>query len=198
MTASPTLTQRTIGDAFDHIAQATHCQAGATIALGGALAAGLAQATANASLDEGVSGEAKDAARRMQHAMSQARLRFQTLADQDAQAITTFVELRQRGEALRGYELLCDGPREMADLAIGAAQAMQDYRAHVCERTKDDLEFALALMSNTAHAAMLLLDSNLRIWPLPELIARYDPHVVRLAAATATLRPVARIRPARQ
>ncbi|MFC1463967.1 MAG: cyclodeaminase/cyclohydrolase family protein [Candidatus Brachytrichaceae bacterium NZ_4S206] len=198
MTASPTLTQRTIGEALDHIAQATHCQAGATIALGGALAAGLAQATANASLDEGVSGEAQDAARRMQHAMSQARMRFQALADQDAQAITTFVELRQRGEALRGYELLCDGPREMADLAIGATQAMQDYRAHVCERTKDDLEFALALMSTTAHAAMLLLDSNLRIWPLPELIARYDSHVARLAAAIAALQPVARIRPARQ
>lgn len=197
MTASPTLTQRTISDAFDHIAQATHCQAGATIALGGALAAGLAQATANASLDEGVSGESQAAARRMQHAMSQARLRFQALADQDAQAITTFVELRQRGEVLRGYDLLCDGPREMADLAIGAAQAMQAYRAHVCERTKDDLEFALALMSNTAHAAMLLLDSNLRIWPLPDLIARYDAHVTRLAAAIAALRPVTRIRPAR-
>ncbi|BCX02391.1 MAG: hypothetical protein KatS3mg053_0329 [Candidatus Roseilinea sp.] len=195
MTSSPTLTQRTIGDAFDHIAQATYCQAGAVIALSGALAAGLAQATANVSLEEGVSGEAHAAARQMQQAVSQARMRFQALADQDAEAIAAFVALRERGEALQGYAVLCDGSREMADLALGAAQAMQGYRAHVCERAKDDLEFALALMSNTARAAMLLLDSNLRIWPLPELTAHYDPHVTRLAAAIAMLRPVERIRP---
>ncbi len=194
MTSSSTLTKRTIADAFVHIAQATHCQAGAVIALSGALAAGLAQATANASLEEGVVGEAQDAARHMQGTMAQARTRFQALADQDAEAITTFAALRKRGEPLRGYELLCDGPREMADLALHAARAMQDYRASVCERTKDDLEFALVLMSNTARAATLLLDSNLRIWPLPELIARYDPHVARLMAAIQSLQPVDRIR----
>lgn len=194
MTPSPALTQRTIGDALDHIAQATHCQAGAVIALGGALAAGLAQATANVSLEEGGSDEALHAAEHMQRTMAQVRARFQALADQDDEAIAAFVALRRRGEALKGYELLCDGPREMADLAISAAHAMQDYRAHVCERTKDDLEFALVLMSNAARAAMLLLDSNLRIWPLPALIAQYDPHVARLASAINLLRPADRIR----
>jgi len=194
MTPSPTLTQHTIGDALDHIAQATHCQAGAVIALSGALAAALAQATANVSLEEGGSDEARRAAEHVQHTMAQAQARFQALADQDAQAITEFVALRRRGEALRGYELLCDGPREMADLAITAAHAMQGYCAHVCERTKDDLEFALVLMGSAARAAMLLLDSNLRIWPLPALIAQYHPHAVRLASAIDLLRPASRIR----
>jgi len=187
MIPPPALTQRALGDALDHIAQAAHCQAGAVIALGGAFAAGLAQATANVSLEEGGADEALRAAQHMQHTMAQARARFQSLAQQDAEAIAAFVDLRRRGQALVGYELLCDGPRQMADLAISAAHAMQDYRAHVCERTRDDLEFALVLMSSTARAAMLLLDSNLRIWPLPALIAQYDPHTARLASAILSL-----------
>ena len=71
---------------------------------------------------------------------------------------------------------------------------MQAFRAHVGEHARDDLEFALTLMAGAARAAMLLLDSNLRIWPLPALSARYEPHVTRLANAVAVLRPVARIR----
>jgi hypothetical protein len=181
-------------DAISYIAEANHCQAGGVIGLSGALAAALAQACANACLFDGAQSEAAAAARTLQDAMNQTRSRFQAIADEDAQAITRFVELRNRGEALKGYELLCDGPREMADLAIGAANAMQAYRPHVCERTRDDLEFAITLMSGVACTAMQLLDSNLRIWPLPELLVTYDPHVTRLENNLQTLTPVERIR----
>jgi hypothetical protein len=188
------LTQQTTRDAISHIADASHCQAGGVIGLSAALAAALAQACANACLADGAGSAAGDAARALQRQMAEARLRFEAIADEDAQAITRFVELRNRGEALKGYELLCDGPREMADLAIAAAQAMQTYRPHVCDRTRDDLEFALTLMAGAARAATQLLDSNLRIWPLPELLAAYEPHVVRLFNALDALTPVARIR----
>ncbi len=119
---------------------------------------------------------------------------FLELADQDADAITEFAQLREAGEVLRGYELLCDGPREIADTAMEATQAMQTFRAHVCERTQDDLEFAITLMASVARAAMQLLDSNMRIWPMPELLAKYEPHVTRLAEAVGELHPVVRIR----
>jgi hypothetical protein len=188
LSASPTQA------AISRIADANHCQAGGVIGLSGALAAALAQACANACLSDGAQDEAADAARALQGVMSGARARFQAIADEDAQAITQFVELRNRGEALKGYELLCDGPRELADLAISAASAMQTYRPHVCERTRDDLEFALTLMTGVARAAMQLLDSNLRIWPLPELLATYEPHIRRLLSTLQTLSPVERIR----
>lgn len=194
MAQLPNLTERTTNDALRHIAEATHCQAGAVVGLSGALAAALAQAVANASLQDNISNTAKTAAKHMGRAMSKARVQFQALADQDADAITGFVALRQRGEALKGYKLLCAGPLEMADLAISASQHMQTYRAYVCPRTQDDLEFALTLMSNTARAAAQLLDSNLRIWPLPDLLKKYDPHVVRLFEELSALRPVVRIR----
>jgi len=177
-----------------HIAGTNYCQAGATIALSGALAAALGQATANGSLDEQAAGAAAEAARQLQAELSAIRKRFLELADQDGTAIGEMYALKKSGQALKGYALLCDGPREMGELAIRAARALQDYRRHVCERTRDDLEFSITLMATVARAAMQLLDSNMRIWPLPELLAQYDPVVTALAAEIDTLTPAKRIR----
>jgi hypothetical protein len=143
---------------------------------------------------DGATGDSADAAKATQQAMTRVRLRMCAIADEDAEAITAFVELRNRGEALKGYTLLCDGPREMADLAIEATGAMQNFRDHMGERGRDDLEFAITMMAGVARAAMQLLDSNLRIWPLPDLLAQYDPHVRRLFASINELTPVPRIR----
>lgn len=179
---------------IDQIALANHCQAGATIALSGALAVALGQATANGCLAERASGTAAEAMRTMQQVMTAIRERYQALAVEDGVAITQFVKLRESGQVLQGYGVLCDGPQEMAQLAIQAAEQMQIYRPFVCERTHDDLAFALVLIAGVARAATQLLDSNLRIWPLPELLAKYDPIVKALYAQLDLLQPVARIR----
>lgn len=171
-----------------------HCQAGGATGLSAALAAALAQATANSTLAHAPTPAQVAPAHAMQAAMAGARTEFMRLADQDANAILEFVALEEQGAALAGYALLCDGPRDLAATAIAAAQAMQDFRAHVGERSRDDLEFALTLMVGAAHSALLLLDSNLRIWPLPELVAEYEPALVDLRASLAMLQPVARIR----
>jgi hypothetical protein len=181
-------------DAVARIGDHDHCQAGGVIGLNGALAAALGQATANATRSVQPSTEDDAAARIMQEAMRHIRAEFLRLADQDANAILEFVALEEQGEPLVGYVLLCTGPRKMADLALAASQAMETFRAHVCERSRDDLEFALTLMAGVAHAATQLLDSNLRIWPLPELLSEFDPHVSRLLREIETLTPVVRIR----
>lgn len=178
-----------------HIAGTSYCQAGATVALSGALAAALGQATANGSLDDQVAGAAAEAARSVQQELTGIRERFLTLADQDGTAIGEMYALKKSGQTLRGYALLCDGPREMAELAIRATRALQDYRRFVCVRTRDDLEFGITLMATVARAAMQLLDSNMRIWPLPELLAQYDAVVTDLAAQIDALTPAKRIRP---
>ena len=179
---------------IDQIALANHCQAGATVAISGGLAVALGQATANGCLAEGATGEAAATMHTMQEVMTTIRERYQALAVEDAEAIGKFVQLRESGQALAGYGVLCDGPQEMAQLAIQAAQQMHAYRPFVCERTHDDLEFALVLITGVARAATQLLDSNLRIWPLPELLAKYDPAVKALYAQLDLLQPVARIR----
>ena len=186
--------KQTISEATRDIAEATHCQAGATVAVSGAFAAALAQATANVTLMLGAAPEAEAASHQMQTTMTAARARLLEIADEDAHAIGEFVRLREEGQPLQGYKLLCDGPQEIARLAIEAARVMQSYRPHVCERTRDDLEFALTLIISTAQTAMQLLDSNLRIWPLPELIAQYDGAITLLIADLARLTPLQRIR----
>lgn len=187
---SHSMTQAAVARIGDH----DHCQAGGTIGLSGALAAALAQATANATRSLQPAPEQDAAACVMQETMMRVRGEFLRLADRDADAILELVAAEERGEPLAGYVLLCDGPLTMADLAIEAAQAMQTFRAHVCERSHDDLEFALTLMTGVARAAMQLLDSNLRIWPQPELLATYDPQVNRLLREIESLQPMARIR----
>ena len=183
-----------MNELINQIAQANHCEAGATVALSGALAVALAQATANGCLTDGAAGEAAEAARSMQREMTAIRTRLQTLAVEDAAAITQFVKLRESGQVLAGYGVLCDGPQEMAQLAIQAAQHIQVYRAFVCERTHDDLEFALTLTVGVARTATQLLDSNMRIWPLPELLAKYDLAILALYGQIEALQPVERIR----
>lgn len=188
------LSYTTVRDAVARIGDHDHCQAGGAIALSGALAAALGQATANATRSALLSSGQDAAAQQMQAVMAYSRAEFLRLADADANAILEFVALEERGAPLAGYALLCDGPRAMADLAIAAAQAMQTFRAHVCERSHDDLEFAITLMIGVARAALQLLDSNLRIWLLPVLLAEFDPHVGGLLQAIDALTPVARIR----
>lgn len=187
---SHSMTQAAVARIGDH----DHCQAGGTIGLSGALAAALAQATANATRSLQPTPEQAAAACVMQETMMRVRSEFLRLADRDADAILELVAAEERGEPLAGYVVLCDGPQAMADLAIEAAQSMQTFRAHVCERSHDDLEFALTLMTGVARAAMQLLDSNLRIWPQPELLATYDPQVNRLLREIESLQPMARIR----
>lgn len=188
------LSTMTVQAAVARIGDHDHCQAGGTIGISGALAAALAQATANATRTTPTNVMQEAAARSVQDRMERTRAGFLRLADQDANAILEFVAMEERGEALAGYALLCRSPQQMADLAVEAAQAMQAFRAHVCERSRDDLEFALTLMAGVARAALQLLDSNLRIWPLPELLAEFEPQVSRLLGEIDALQPVSRIR----
>lgn len=194
MTTQTPLSQLILYSAITRIGDHDHCQAGGAIGISGALAAALGQATANATRAASPSPDQDVAAQQMQAAMAHSRAKFLQLADADADAILEFVALEEHGEPLAGYALLCDGPRTMADLAIATAQAMQTFRAHVCKRSHDDLEFAITLMTGVARAALQLLDSNLRIWPLPELLATFEPHVTRLLQAIDTLTPIRRIR----
>ena len=177
-----------------NIASADHCQAGATIALSGALAAALARATAVGTLLGEHDTATAQASQVILDEMAAATAQFQALADQDATAIGEFVKLREEGQPLQGYQLLCEGPREMADLAWQAAITMQTYRPFVGPRPHDDLEFAITLMAGVARAALQLLDSNLRIWPLPELLAQFDPAVQQLHDRIALLNVRPRIR----
>ena len=74
------------------------------------------------------------------------------------------------------------------------AVILQNFRPLVCEQVKDDLEMSIRLLAGVAQAALLLLDSNLRIWPEPDLLAEFEPVLTELDAKITALSPVERIR----
>jgi hypothetical protein len=64
----------------------------------------------------------------------------------------------------------------------------------VNERVKDDLEMSIKLLHSAASTAMLLLDSNLRIWHDKNLHEKYEPILSELISSISAIDPVYRIR----
>jgi formiminotetrahydrofolate cyclodeaminase len=116
------------------------------------------------------------------------------ICDKDANAIGLLVSLRNAGEEMQGQRLLCEFPARISQLSIMAAQTLQDFRNLVNERVKDDLEMSINLLTGTAQSALLLLDSNLRIWTDPELANQFEPILEGLINDIEHLNPVNRIR----
>lgn len=115
------------------------------------------------------------------------------ICDKDATAIGLLVSLRNAGNEMQGQRLLCEFPARISQLSIMAAQTMQDFRCHVIDQVKDDLEMSINLLTGTAQSAMLLLDSNLRQWRDPELGNQFEPILEELVSDIEQLSPVKRI-----
>jgi formiminotetrahydrofolate cyclodeaminase len=187
------LTERDMRDFAGHIAGQGHAMAGATIAASGALGCSLGEACVGISaalIDE--AGD-RDRARQTAERLAAIRARLLALADEDGAAITAFAALRDAGRPSEGQSLLCRMPVEMGSLAAEAAGLLQAFRPFV-RNVQDDLEMAITLLAGSARAASLLLDSNLRIWPEPELLARFEPELAALREQLEGLQPVARVR----
>jgi hypothetical protein len=114
--------------------------------------------------------------------------------DRDATEIAEFVALREAGDELGSQQLLCHAPAQVSRLSVEAAASLQDFRPLVCEQVRDDLEMSISLLAGAAQAAMLLLDSNLRIWSEEVLLEEYEPVRASLEAEIGRLTPVPRIR----
>ena len=192
MSNSTPVTHLTLRTFAETVQNQRHAMAGAVIAASAAQAAALGQACLVISQeDQGLTDPAvKAAIQRMATTVSL----LLDWADQDADAIAQFVALRDAGQELQGQRLLCQAPAQVGSLAVGAASLLQEARSWVCERVWDDLEMSITLLAGTAQAAMLLLDSNLRIWPEPVLLAEFEPVRAQLEEQIRALRPVSRIR----
>jgi hypothetical protein len=189
----PALTALPVREFTAYIAGQAHAMAGATVAASAALACGLGEACARISArhlaDPGQAASAKQTADRL----ASGRAALQGLADKDAAAITTFAAQRDAGEELAGQDRLCRLPVEIGRLVAEAGALLQDFRPLV-QVVQDDLEMAITLLAGAAHASTLLLDSNLRLWPAPTLLARYEPALAALRTQAAALKPVPGVR----
>ncbi len=186
------LTENSFHHLTAHIASARTAMAGATIAASAALACALGEACVRLNtelLDDAQRRGAGDLAARL----AAIRSELEALWDEDGEAITAFAALRAAGETLRGQERLCEMPAAMAQLATEAAIGLQGFRMHI-QVAQDDLEMAITLLAGALRAAILLLDSNLRIWPESALLDRFEPVLAGLRAKAQDVQPVERIR----
>ncbi len=191
-TPSTSVTALTLRAFAETVQSQRHAMAGAVIAVSAAQAVALGRACLAISReDQELTGPGVDTA--IQRLSTTVDLLL-CWADQDADAIARFVALREAGQELQGQRLLCQAPAQVGSLAVGAADLLQGARSWVSERVRDDLEMSISLLAGTAQAAMLLLDSNLRIWPEPALLDEFEPIRARLEAQIHALSPVARIR----
>lgn len=176
-----------------HIASARAAMAGATIAASAALACGLGEACIRLNFDLLAAGAPRQRAADDADRLAMLRGQLIALADEDGAAITAFAALRAAGKTLLGQKRLCEMPVEMARLAIEAAGLLQAFRPAI-QVAQDDLEMAITLLAGAIRAATLLLDSNLRLWPEPPLLARFEPELAALRAEAGRITPVERIR----
>jgi hypothetical protein len=168
--------------------------AGATIAASAAAACGLGEACLRINAPLVATASSRALAERLAAQLSGIRGRLLALTDADGAAITAFATLRAAGKTLEGQERLCQMPAEMARLSIEAACLLQEFRPFI-DLARDDLEMAITLLAGTQRAAALLLDSNLRLWPDPLLLAQFEPELAALRREAGRVQPVERIRP---
>jgi formiminotetrahydrofolate cyclodeaminase len=187
------LTENSIRHFTDHIAGQGHAMAGATIAASGVLACGLGEACVRISLSHLDTAEEQDAAQSIAARLCVIRGQLQALSDEDGAAITAFAALRDAGQELAGQDRLSQMPVEMGSLTAEAASLLQGFRPLV-RNVQDDLEMAITLLAGTTRAAALLLDSNLRLWPEPMLLTKYEPALIELRAQAAAIRPTESVR----
>ena len=190
----PRMTALTGRQFTTHVSSRHHAMAGAVIALSASQAAALGEVCMRITRDQLVAPTAQEQADALIERVTECRQQLLDLTDTDGSAITAFVALREAGQELAGQDMLCALPVDMGRLAFQGASALQAFRPLVIDQVRDDLEMAMTLLTGATQACALLLDSNLRIWPEPALIVKYEPMRASLVADARQLPPVARLR----
>jgi len=188
-------TEKTIRQFISDVSDAHHALAGAVIAVSAAQAAALGEACLQISLDNQIDRLDWTSVSARIEQMAHLKNTLSTWCDQDATTLLEYTALTEAGDATQGQRLLCESPAEISRLAIEGAAILQDFRPLVFEQVKDDLEMALLLLTGAGRAALLLLDSNLRIWAdNPALQKEFEPILAELETQLEQLTPVKRIR----
>lgn len=187
------ITNHTVVEFIEIVSEQQHAMAGAIIALSAGQAIALGQACMQISIDEESKNNSQAEEEKVVR-LAQIKAELIQWCNRDATAIAEFVALREAGDPLAGQELLCTAPVEVCKISIEGTNILQDFRPLISERVRDDLEMAISLLAGAAQAAMLLLDSNLRIWPDSALLNQFEPIQLELLTEISLLNPVTRIR----
>lgn len=191
---SPYTTENSFQQFISQISDQHHAMTGAVIAASAAEAVALGEACMQISLDNQVDKlNWHDVTARIEQ-MAHIKNTLVEWCNLEASAAAAYIELRGTGDEISSQRTLFDGAAEIGNLAVQAATILQDFRPLVFEQVQDDLEISVNLLAGIARAAMLLLDSNLRLWPDEALLREYEPIRAALETQLIQLTPVSRIR----
>lgn len=188
------LTENTVKQFVARIGDHHHTLAGVVIAVSAAHAAALGEACMQISLDHQVDKLNWSEVTSLIEQMVKIKESLLDWGEQDAESFIQHMALREAGTESARLDFLCHSPAEISRLAIKAANLLQDFRPLIIDQVKDDLEITINLLASTAQSAMLLLDSNLHVWPQADLLEKYEPIVTDLEQQIDQLTPVRRIR----
>ena len=189
---SAPVSTKTVMHFLNEVSGQNHAMAGAVTALSAAQGAALGQACLRISRDlDKTVGE--DAEARIKE-IAAIKSELMQWCQQDADAIAEYAALRDAGQEQTGKKLLCQAPAAVCRISVQAAEVLQGFRPLVHERVRDDMEMSITLLAGAAQSAMLLLDSNLRIWPEPALLDEFEPVLAELITRLGQLSPVDRLR----
>lgn len=173
MNDEPTVTSLSVREFIKSVSDQDHAMAGTVIALSAAQAAALALACLRISQFRMKTN--KEELANPINTLEQVKDQLLLWGNRDANAIADFVKLREAGQELTGKTYLCQIPVNISRLCLCASDILKEARPLIQDQVKDDLEISIHLLVSSAQAAIMLLESNLRIWPEKSLWTMFEP-----------------------
>ncbi len=187
------LTEKSMRQIIENISDQHYAMSAVVVAAIAAQAAALGEACLQISLDNQVDRLDWHQTTARIEQMLRLKNTFIEWCDRDANLMADYMTLKETGAEISGLRIFCEGPVEISRLCLEAADLLQAFRPLVFTQVQDDLEMALNLFAGTAKTALLLLESRLRQWPLPELQQEFGPIQARLTQQIGQLSPVNQI-----
>jgi hypothetical protein len=183
----PTITEKTFRQIIEEISDHHHPMSGFAIAAAATQAAALAEACMQISLDNQVDKlNWQDVTNRIGQ-MAHFKDTLLEWCNQHTSQIEALMARVNHQAELNSYQLLCEHLAEISALSVQGASLLREFRPLVFEEIRDDLELSFQLLLNTAQAALLLVERNLRYWP-GETVNEYAPRLVQLNAEISRLK----------
>lgn len=166
--------EETIPQVIATISDQHYPMTGAVIALSAAQAAALGEACMQISLDNQVDTlDWQDVTNRIEK-MTRLKDNLLEWSNQTGKTIIERIALRESDGNIAGQRFWFESTAEISRLSIEAAQLLVNFKPLVFNAVQDDLEITINLLLNTAESAVLLLTSNLNIWPKSSLRKEYQ------------------------
>lgn len=174
------VTEKTVRQFINAVSDQQYAMSGPVIAAMAGQAAALAEACMQISLENQVDKLDWQNATAQIAEMLHFKNTLIEWCDQDATALADYLALKDTDQAFQQQKLLCESSAEICRISLEALTLLADFRPMVYRPLQEDFELTLDLLKTTARTALLLFQSNLRLWADTMLFKEYQPLLTEL------------------